>query len=69
MIVSQGWPDVPAPVTPLNGLEWEYVNGNGQLDKVYHECKRFGYDLIDLQTGEFFDDIDLGTVSTFESGL
>ncbi len=63
VIVSQGWPDVPAPETPMNGLRWEYVNGNGALSMVYHECEMKGFSLIDLQTGEFFDDVDLGTIA------
>lgn len=69
VIVSRGWPDVPAPVTPLQALQWEYVNGNGQLAKIYDECQQRGFSLIDLQTGEYFDDVDLGTISTYESGL
>jgi len=59
--VSQGWPEVPKPITDLNGLRWEYVGSNGVLAVVYHEAQSKGYNLIDLETGEFFDDIDLGT--------
>lgn len=62
VIVSQGWPAIPAPITPLNGLKWEYINGNGMLDVIYRECQAKHIDLIDLATGEFFDDVDLGTV-------
>jgi len=61
VIVSQGWPDIPAPVTPLNNLKWEYVNGNGVLAVVMKECQVKHIDMIDLQTGEFFDAPDLGT--------
>jgi len=61
VVVSQGWPDIADPVTPLTGLKWEYVNGNGALAAVYLECQAKGIDLIDLNTGEFFDDVDLGT--------
>jgi len=63
--VSQGWPEIPLPITPHAALDWEYINGNGQLERLYDECKRRGFSLIDLQTGEYFDDVDLGTVSTF----
>lgn len=59
--VSSGWPDIPQPVTPLVGLRWEYINSNGALSAVYHEARIKGYDIVDLKTGEFFDDIDLGT--------
>jgi len=61
VIVSQGWPEVPAPNTPLNGLKWEYVNGNGVLAVVMRECQAKHIDMIDLETGEFFDAPDLGT--------
>jgi hypothetical protein len=60
--VSHGWPDIPLPVTPLVGLRWEYVGTNGALYVVLAECQAKHIDMIDLQTGEFFDDIDLGTV-------
>jgi len=61
VIVSQGWPDIPAPNTPLNGLEWEYINGNGALAVVMHECQEKNINMIDLATGEYWDAIDLGT--------
>lgn len=61
--VSRGWPDVPLPSTPLVGLRWEYVNGNGALACVMAECQRKHIAMIDLKTGEFFDAIDLGTTA------
>jgi len=61
--VSAGWPAIPKPVTNLSGLKWEYIGGNGALEVVYRECYRKQLDLIDLETGEMFDDIDLGTVT------
>lgn len=63
--VSQSWPDIPLPTTPLVGLRWEYLSGNGALELAYAEAKRKHFALIDLHTGEFFDDIDLGTVSAY----
>lgn len=59
--VSQGWPNVPVPVTPLVGLRWEYVNSNAALMAVMYECQHKRIDLIDLQTGEYWDAVDLGT--------
>lgn len=59
--VSQGWPDIPDPKTEMNGLRWEYISGNGALAVVLAECQAKNIDLIDMQTGEFFDAIDLGT--------
>jgi len=59
--VSNKWPAIPAPETVMNGLKWEYVNGNGALEVVYRECKAKNIDLIDIETGEYFDDVDLGT--------
>jgi len=60
--VSQGWPDIPAPKTENQALKWEYVGTNGALSVVYAECQEKGISLIDLETGEYFDDVDLGTV-------
>lgn len=59
--VSQGWPEIPLPVTPLVGLRWEYISGNGTLAVVMAECQAKHIDLIDLRTGEFYDAEDLGT--------
>lgn len=60
--VSHGFPDVPSPDNPLCALRWEYVGTNGCLHIVYEECEGKGYDLIDLETGAHFDDVDLGTM-------
>jgi len=60
--VSQGWPDIPVPVTPLVGLKWEYVGTNGALAVVMAECQAKHINMIDLKTGEFWDAVDLGTV-------
>ena len=59
--VSQGWPKVPSPVTPTIALKWEYCGTNGALEMVYQEAKSKHYAMIDLETGAYFDDIDLGT--------
>lgn len=60
--VSAGWVDIPAPETALNGLRWEYVGTNGAMLTVYEECEAKGIALIDLETGVYFDDVDLGTI-------
>jgi hypothetical protein len=59
--VSHGWPEIPLPTTPLVGLRWEYISGNGALAVVMAECQAKHIAMIDLQTGEFFDAPDLGT--------
>lgn len=61
--VSAKWADVPKPVTDMSSLDWRYVGGNGALQTVYEFCGRGGYDLIDLGTGMYFDDVDLGTIA------
>jgi len=58
---SNNWTDLPKPNTADNGLRWEYIGTNGALQIVYEQCQMRGYALIDKQTGEYFDDIDLGT--------
>lgn len=60
--VSAGWADIPTPENDLVGLRWEYVGTNGALSVVYEECEAKGIALIDLETGAYFDDIDLGTI-------
>lgn len=60
--VSQGWTDIPNPKNALAELRWEYIGSNGALSIVYEECTVKGIALIDLATGEKFDDVDLGTI-------
>jgi len=60
--VSNNWVDIPKPTTPDNALQWEYVGTNGALSVVYDECTAKSYAMIDKQTGEKFDDVDLGTI-------
>jgi len=59
--VSQKWARVPEPDSNTSGLRWEHVGTNGALSLVYQECQHKGVTLIDLATGEIFDDVDLGT--------
>jgi len=59
--VSDNWAIVPAPDNPLINLRWEYVGTNGALQTIYDECRAKHITLIDLRTGEIFDDVDLGT--------
>jgi hypothetical protein len=59
--VSQGWAAIPAPENELSGLRWEHIASNGALQAVYEECAAKLITLIDLLTGEIFDDVDLGT--------
>lgn len=61
--VSSGWPEIPLPITPLVGLRWEYISGNGSLAVVMAECQAKRIDMIDLRTGEFYDAEDLGTIA------
>lgn len=61
--VSQGWPEMPTPESETSGLKWEYLSGNGALQAVYMECAARHIDLIDMETGAYFDDVDLGTIA------
>lgn len=61
--VSQGWADVPKPNNALADLRWEHVGTNGALAAIYAECQAKKIALIDLATGEIFDDVDLGAIS------
>ena len=60
--VSRNWAEVPVPITDLSGLEWLHVGTNGALSALYERCNREKFSLIDLETGAFFDDVDLGTI-------
>lgn len=62
---SHGWADIPQPNTADNTLRWEYVGTNGALEIVYEQCKMRGIALIDKETGEMFDDVDLGTIVSY----
>jgi len=61
--VSGGWADVPAPENAYSALKWEYIGTNGALQTVYEECQAKNITLIDVATGEIFDDVDLGTIT------
>jgi len=60
--VSNNWADIPQPATEHDGLRWEYVGTNGALQIVYDECQSKHIAMIDMKTGEKFDDVDLGTI-------
>jgi len=60
--VSSDWADIPKPATEYDGVQWEYVGTNGALQIVYDECQSKHLAMIDIRTGEKFDDIDLGTI-------
>jgi len=62
---SNNWVDIPKPTTQSDSLRWEYVGTNGALQIVYDECAAKRIALIDQQTGEYFDDIDLGTIVSY----
>ncbi len=53
--VSQGWTDIPVPVTDHSGLKWEYVNSNGHLEMAMFWCTTHHIDMLDAKTGENWD--------------
>lgn len=60
--VSRGWAEIPVPETPEAHLEFHYIGSNGALQTAYEHCKAERLTMIDLRTGEMFDDEDLGTI-------
>ena len=66
--VSRGWADISPPVNEYASLRWEYIGSNGALNEVYKECHARNVALIDLETGEYCDDIDLGTIVAYSIG-
>jgi len=57
--VSRFWPDLPAPVTNASGLEWVHCISNASLEAVYKRCVLDNVTLIDMETGQIFDDVDI----------
>jgi len=62
---SNNWADIPKPTTDSANLQWEYVGSNGALSLVYEQCREHHYSMIDQNTGEYFDDVDLGTIVSY----
>jgi hypothetical protein len=60
--VSAGWADVPKPENEYTEREWHYIGGNGALQSAYEECSRARLTMVDIRTGEIFEDVDLGTI-------
>jgi len=56
---SQGWPDIPNPNTMLSGLKWEYLREFSAVAAVMRECQNKRFSLIDIETGENFETVDL----------
>lgn len=61
--VSSGWADVPEAHSDQSAYEWQHIAGNGALNEAYKECERQGLTMVDVRTGEIFDDVDLGTIA------
>lgn len=61
--VSKHWAALPLPDTDTSELDWHYIGGNGALNAVYEECDHLKLTIIDVRTGEMFDDIDMGTIA------
>lgn len=63
--VSAGWAELPEPVTESSGFEWHYCGTNGALQTLYERCDAEKLSLIDIRTGEIFEDEDLGTIVAY----
>lgn len=62
---SNNWDNIPEPNTGDDQLRWEYIGTNGALQIVYEQCQMRGIAMIDKETGEHFDDVDLGTIVSY----
>lgn len=62
--VSQSWPDIPAPNTPLSTLKWEFTRSEEVMWIWLAVCQRDGFDVIDVKTNKPFDvdDIDFSLI-------
>jgi len=56
---SQDWPDIPDPNTMLSGLKWEYLREFSAVAAVMRECQNKRFSMIDIETGENFETVDL----------
>lgn len=63
--VSRGWASLPEAESEYAKLEWRYCGGNGELDALYDQCAAGEFLMVDIRTGEVFDDVDLGTISAY----
>lgn len=61
--VSAGWATIPEPVSEASAYAWQYIGGNGALNAAYEECDRAHLTMVDIRTGEVFDDVDMGTIA------
>lgn len=53
--VSQGWPDIPLPITDMSGLKWEYVTSQMSLEASMSWCDAHDIDMIDAKDSGFWD--------------
>lgn len=63
--ISRGWQMMPDAESEYTKLEWKYCGTNGALDALYDQCNQADMAMIDIRTGEIFDDVDLGTISAY----
>lgn len=61
--VSVGWAKLPDVKSEQSDYVWEYIGGNGALNQHYRRCADEGITMIDIRTGEIWDDVDLGTIA------
>lgn len=59
--VSQGWAEVPKPVTEHNLYRWEYVLNDRDLHEIVQRCQKRHIDMINVQSGELWDYADFDT--------
>lgn len=53
--VSQGWPEIPEPVTEQSGLKWEYLSEFSAVAAALMEAKARDIWVIDKETGATFE--------------
>lgn len=63
--VSAAWAELALPDSAASAYEWHYIGGNGALQSAYEECQRARLNMIDIRTGEVFEDVDMGTIVAY----
>lgn len=60
--VSRGWAEIPEANSEQSSYDWKHIAGNGALNEAYKKCEQENLTMIDIRTGQIFDDVDLGTI-------
>jgi len=62
---SAHWAELDSPESEAGMMNWQYIGSNGALQTLYERCANQNLTMIDVRTGEIFEDVDLGTLVAY----